>query len=62
MVDGVLLVVHGGKTSRHVVRRSRQSLKDVGAKIFGVVLNNTTLPAHDYAYYQQYYSDEYGSK
>jgi capsular exopolysaccharide synthesis family protein len=62
MVDGVLLVVHGGKTSRHVVRRSRQSLKDVGAKIFGVVLNNTTLPTHDYAYYQQYYSENYGSK
>ncbi|HEY6804122.1 MAG TPA: polysaccharide biosynthesis tyrosine autokinase [Pyrinomonadaceae bacterium] len=59
MVDGVLLVVHGGKTSRHIVRRSRQSLKDVGAKIFGVVLNNTTVPAHDQAYYQQYYAENY---
>ena len=43
MVDGVLLVVHGGKSSRHVVKRSRQLLQDVGAKIFGVVLNNVSI-------------------
>ena len=55
MVDGVLLVVHGGKSSRHVVRRSRQLLHDVGAKIFGVVLNNVALQSHDYYYYQRYY-------
>jgi len=59
MVDGVLLVVHGGKSSRHVVRRSRQLLHDVGAKIFGVVLNNINLQAHDYYYYQRYYSQSY---
>jgi len=59
MVDGVLLVVHGGKSSRHVVRRSRQLLQDVGAKIFGVVLNNINLRAHDYYYYQRYYSQNY---
>ena len=59
MVDGVLLVVHGGKSSRHVVRRSRQLLQDVGAKIFGVVLNNINLQAHDYYYYQRYYSQNY---
>jgi polysaccharide biosynthesis transport protein len=59
MVDGVLLVVHGGKSSRHVVRRSRQLLQDVGAKIFGVVLNNVNLQSHDYYYYQRYYSQRY---
>jgi succinoglycan biosynthesis transport protein ExoP len=59
MVDGVLLVVHGGKSSRHVVRRSRQLLQDVGAKIFGVVLNNVNLQTHDYYYYQRYYSQSY---
>jgi succinoglycan biosynthesis transport protein ExoP len=60
MVDGVLLVVHGGKSSRHVVRRSRQLLQDVGAKIFGVVLNNVNLRgAHDYYYYQRYYQQGY---
>src|SRR5689334_17280817 len=62
MVDGVLLVVHGGKSSRHVVRRSRQLLQDVGAKIFGVVLNNTSVDSHDYYYYQRYYSQKYYEK
>ncbi|HEX8183526.1 MAG TPA: polysaccharide biosynthesis tyrosine autokinase, partial [Blastocatellia bacterium] len=40
MVDGVILVVHGGKSTRTVARRARQELMNVGAKIFGVVLNN----------------------
>ena len=62
MVDGVLLVVHGGKSSRHIVRRSRQLLQDVGAKILGVVLNNTAVQSHDYYYYQRYYSQQYYDK
>ena len=59
MVDGVLLVVHGGKSSRHIVRRSRQLLQEVGAKIFGVVLNNVNVQSHDYYYYQRYYGQRY---
>ena len=56
MVDGVILVVHAGKSSRQVVRRARQLLQDVGAKIFGVVLNNVNLNSQDnYYYYQSYY-------
>jgi capsular exopolysaccharide synthesis family protein len=62
MVDGVLLVVHGGRSSRHIVSRSRQLLHDVGAKIFGVVLNNVSLQSHDYYYYQRYYSQRYYGK
>lgn len=62
MVDGVLLVVHGGKSSRHIVRRSKQSLLDVGAKVFGVVLNNISLKSHDYYYYQRYYGQKYYQK
>jgi capsular exopolysaccharide synthesis family protein len=59
MVDGVLLVVHGGKSSRHVVRRSRQLLQDVGAKIFGVVLNKVNPHSQDYYYYYKHY---YGAR
>jgi succinoglycan biosynthesis transport protein ExoP len=56
VVDGVLLVVHSGKSSRQVVKRAKQFLNEVGAKIFGVVLNNANLRAHDdYYYYQSYY-------
>ena len=60
MVDGVLLVVHSGKSSRGIVRRSRQLLQDVGAKIFGVVLNNVNLRSQDsYYYYNSYYHQSY---
>jgi capsular exopolysaccharide synthesis family protein len=63
MVDGVILVVHAGKSSRQVVRRAKQLLYDVGAKIFGVVLNNVNLRSQDdYYYYQSYYNrSEYRS-
>ncbi|HEX5885482.1 MAG TPA: polysaccharide biosynthesis tyrosine autokinase, partial [Pyrinomonadaceae bacterium] len=60
MVDGVMLVVHGGRSSRAVVRRAKQQLLDVGAHIFGVVLNNVKLETQDY-YYSGYYSGNYYS-
>jgi capsular exopolysaccharide synthesis family protein len=61
MVDGVMLVVHGGRSSRAVVRRAKQQLVDVGANIFGVVLNNVKAESTDYyygGYYSHYYSDD----
>ena len=59
LTDGVLLVVHGDHASRSIVRRSRQVLQDVGAKVFGVVLNNVKLRRDDY-YYYKYYRSQYG--
>jgi len=59
MVDGVVLVVHGGRSSRAVVRRAKQQLLDVGAHIFGVVLNNVKVETQDY-YYSGYYSSNEG--
>ena len=56
MVDGVLLVVNSGKTSRDLVRQSQQVLQDVGANIVGVVLNNVKTLPHDYRYYRRYYA------
>jgi polysaccharide biosynthesis transport protein len=63
-VDGVILVVHGGRSSRAVVRRAKQQLLDVGAHIFGVVLNNVKIETHDYYYagYAGYYKSEYYSE
>ncbi|HSE33841.1 MAG TPA: polysaccharide biosynthesis tyrosine autokinase [Pyrinomonadaceae bacterium] len=61
MVDGVMLVVHGGRSSRAVVRRAKQQLLDVGAHIFGVVLNNVKVESQDY-YYSGYYSHYYSSE
>ena len=62
-VDGVILVVHGGRSSRAVVRRAKQKLQDVGAHIYGVVLNNVKIEARNdyYTGYYSYYSEYYGS-
>ena len=65
MVDGVVLVVHAGKSSRAVVKRAKQQLLDVGAHIFGIVLNNVKTEAQDYyysGYYSEYYTEAEGDK
>ncbi len=59
LVDGVLLVVHGGKTSRQVVKRTRQMLQEIGAKIIGVVLNKADVRSNDYYYYHYNYQRDY---
>lgn len=59
LVDGVLLVVQGGKTSRQMARHAQQELESVGANIYGVVLNNVDLRGGGYEryYYMRYYSE-----
>src|SRR5436853_7877146 len=52
MVDGVLLVVHGGRSSRDGVRRSQRLLLEVGAKVSGVGLYTVRLRSLDCRYYQ----------
>ncbi|MEP7273224.1 MAG: polysaccharide biosynthesis tyrosine autokinase, partial [Acidobacteriota bacterium] len=63
LVDGVILVVQGGRSSRAIVRRARIELTNVGAKIFGVVLNNVDWKREGYNdyyyYYNRYYSSDY---
>lgn len=61
MADGVMLVVHGGKSSRAIVRRAKQQLLDVGGHIFGIVLNNVKLEGANSYYYYGYYSSYYAS-
>jgi capsular exopolysaccharide synthesis family protein len=63
LTQGVVLVVHGGRSKRAIVKRARQELAHVGAKIFGVVLNNVDLEKEgydDYYYsrYNSYYTNE----
>jgi capsular exopolysaccharide synthesis family protein len=59
MVDGVILVVNSGQSSRQVVRRTRQLLNEIGAKVFGVVLNKVNLSSDNSYYYQHYYHSNY---
>jgi len=54
LVDGVILVVRFGKTTREVVRHMRHMLASVNARVLGVVLNGVALNSVDYYYY--YYS------
>jgi capsular exopolysaccharide synthesis family protein len=55
LVDGVIIVVHGKRSSRRVVRRVKQRLEDLGANVYGVVLNHVDLERDDY--YAGYYSN-----
>jgi succinoglycan biosynthesis transport protein ExoP len=58
MVDGVLLVVQSGKSSRKVVARARKLLQNVGARIIGVVLNKVEAAgSHSFYYYSGYYQN-----
>jgi polysaccharide biosynthesis transport protein len=57
LVDGVVIVVHGGKSTKELSRRTRQLLRSVGARIFGVVLNNVKPNGEDY---YTYYNKPYG--
>ncbi len=47
-VDGVILVVQAGRSTRDILRRARQELLQVGAKVFGVVLNNLDMRREGY--------------
>lgn len=63
MVDGVILVVQSGKITRDTLRRSKQELSTVGAKIFGVVLNNVDFRKNGYDDYHYYrYYESYGNE
>lgn len=59
LADGVILVVQSGQSKRRAVQRVRRDLMQVGAKIFGVVLNKVDHRANgydNYSYYTNYYS------
>ena len=53
LVDGVVLVVTSGESTRETVRYSQQLLQDAGANIYGVVLNKVKDDKFDYNYYDQ---------
>jgi len=57
MVDGTILVVQAGRSTRDVVRRARQELNSVGAKVFGVVLHNLDIKREGYDSYLSTYGN-----
>jgi capsular exopolysaccharide synthesis family protein len=57
--DGVVLVVHGGVTTRESLRQAHKMLASVNARMLGVVLNNVDVRSADYQYYYTYYYGDY---
>jgi Mrp family chromosome partitioning ATPase len=61
-VDGILLVVVGGKTPKETLLRAKEVLYQVNAKILGVVINRIDIQRSDYGYdyyrYHYYYGKE----
>jgi capsular exopolysaccharide synthesis family protein len=57
--DGVILVAHGGVTTRESLRHTRKLLASAGARMIGVVLNNVDIRSADYRYYYSYYYGDY---
>ena len=53
-VDGMVLVVHGDKTSREALKKARERLDLLKVRTLGVIINNVTVPSHG-AYYKDYY-------
>jgi polysaccharide biosynthesis transport protein len=56
VVDGVMLVVTGGRTPKIALQRAKDALLQVNAKILGVVINRVNIHQADYNdYYYRYY-------
>ncbi len=54
-VDGTLLVLKAGQTSRDLARQAIRRLADVNARVFGAVLNDLDLENQKYGQYYYYY-------
>ena len=59
LVDGVVLVAMAGKSSIHLMRRFKQRLGNIGARIYGVVLNGIKANSVEYGYYGYGYTYNY---
>lgn len=59
VVDGTVLVVRAGRTTREALFRGTQALRNVGAKLVGTILNDVNLRNPHYAHYYSYYSRKY---
>lgn len=55
LVEGVVMVVWAGQTSRKLAQLSLQVLRQRGARILGCVLNNLEFGRVGYYYYSTYY-------
>ncbi len=59
--DTVVLVIRSGQTTKQALRRARDILMRVNARLSGVLLNAADLRSPDYYYYYEY-QGKYGSR
>ena len=59
--DSVVLVIRSGQTTKQALRRSRDLLMQVNARVSGVLLNAVDLSSPDYYYYYEY-QGKYGQR
>jgi len=59
--DAVVLVIRSGQTTKPALRRSRDILAQVNARVAGVLLNAVDLDSPDYYYYYEY-QGKYGQR
>ena len=52
--DAVVLVIRSSQTTKQALRRARDILAQVNAKVVGVLLNAVDLSSPDYYYYYEY--------
>jgi len=61
-MDAIILVIRSNQTTKQALRRARDILAQVNARITGVLLNAVDLTSPDYYYYYEYqgkYHDSY---
>ena len=59
--DAVVLVIRSGQTTKQALRRAREILLQVNARVAGVLLNAVDLTSPDYYYYYEY-QGKYGHR
>ena len=61
LVDGTVLVIRSGRTTFDVAKRGAKLLRDINARVLGVVLNSMDTTKEGYRYLYPYYY-QYGPK
>jgi Mrp family chromosome partitioning ATPase len=59
LVDGVVLVAMANKSSIHLMRQFKHRVSNIGARIYGVVLNGIKAGSMEYDYYGSGYYKYY---
>jgi polysaccharide biosynthesis transport protein len=59
IIDGTVLVLRAGETTRQMAHRAIKLLTDLNARITGIVLNDMMLSKNGYYYYNYYHYGQY---